>query len=152
MILKNNIEIYEATKEDIPYLVALLRQLFIIEKDFVFDAKKHETGLQLLIDNPHTIVAVAKFEGDVIAMVTVQTIISTVVGAKVGLIEDFVVSDDFKNMGVGSHLYAYVKQKAKEKNLKRLQLVCDNHNETAKEFYTKKAFKKSNLLAWYQLL
>lgn len=149
MILKNNLFISEARHNDIPYLIELLRQLFLIEKDFTFDATKHALGLQLLIDDPNALVTIAKFEGEIIAMVTVQTIISTAVGSKVGLIEDFVVHDDYKNLGVGSHLFTYIKQKAQEKNFKRLQLVCDNNNENAKEFYSKKSFLKSNLSAWY---
>lgn len=152
MILKNNLVISEAKKEDIPYLVLLLQQLFTIEKDFIFDAKKHEQGLHLLIEDSNNIVTIAKFEDEIIAMVTIQIIISTAVGAKVGLIEDFIVHDDYKSLGIGSHLFAHIQQKAQEKNLKRLQLVCDNHNENAKEFYTKKAFKKSNLSAWYYLM
>jgi hypothetical protein len=36
--------------------------------------------------------------------------------------------------------------------MKRLQLVCDEDNDVAKEFYTNKSFKKSNLAAWYNHL
>ncbi|WP_419771004.1 MAG: GNAT family N-acetyltransferase [Candidatus Marinarcus sp.] len=151
MILKNNLQICEASYKDIPFLITLLKQLFCIEKDFIFNAQKHEEGLKLLIDNKESIVAVAKFEDEVIAMLTMQTIISTAIGAKAGLLEDFVVSDDYKSMGVGSHLLEFMKDKALQHNIHRLQLVCDNDNANAKEFYTKKDFKKSNLSAWYLL-
>ena len=151
MILKNNLYFSQADESDIYYLVDLLKQLFVIEKDFTFNQQKHIEGLKQLINDKESTVAIAKFEGDIIAMVTVQTVISTVVGGKVGLIEDFVVDDDYKNMGVGTHLFNYVKNQAKQKELKRLQLLCDNNNENAKEFYAKKTFKKSNLSSWYLL-
>ena len=151
MILKNNLQICEATYADIPFLVKLLKQLFEIEKDFIFNTQKHEEGLKLLIENSESIVAIAKFEDEIIAMLTMQTIISTAIGTKAGLLEDFVVSDDYKSMGVGTHLLEYIKQKAVQNNIHRLQLVCDNNNDNAKEFYTKKDFKKSNLSAWYLL-
>ncbi len=152
MILKNNLQICEAKQEDIPCLVELLKQLFAIEKDFVFDSKKHSLALKMLIEDDHTVVAVGFFEGELIAMLTMQTVISTAIGAKSGLIEDFVVDENYKHMGVGSHMLHYMKQKANDKGFMRLQLVCDNFNENAQEFYSKKEFVKSNLTAWYQSL
>ena len=152
MILKNNLYICEATHHDIPYLINLLKQLFHIEKDFIFDANKHIQGLKLFLEQDNTHLIIAKFEGDIVAMVSLQTVISTAMGSKAGLIEDFVVHDDYKNLGIGSHLLTYIKQKAKEHKLQRLQLVCDNFNDSAKEFYTKKSFKKSNLWAWYYFM
>lgn len=149
MILKNNLQIQEAKAEDIPALVGLLKQLFAIEKDFTFDYEKHARALKMLIEDERCIVAVGFFEGELIAMLTMQTVISTAIGAKSGLIEDFVVDENYKHMGVGSHLLHYMKQQAHDKGFKRLQLVCDNFNENAQEFYSKKEFVKSNLTAWY---
>ncbi|WP_419766403.1 MAG: GNAT family N-acetyltransferase [Arcobacter sp.] len=149
MILRSDLQICKATSVDIPILVTLLEALFSIEKDFIFDKKKHEVGLKLLLQNKKAIVVIAKFKDEIVAMVTMQTIISTAIGAKTGLIEDFVVTNDFQDMGIGTYLFEYLKKYAKDNNLKRIQLVCDNDNTNAKEFYTKKAFTKSNLSAWY---
>lgn len=152
MILKNNLEICKAGIDDIDKLIPLLKQLFSIEKDFTFNEKKHKEGLKLLLKKKESLVILAKFDNEIIAMVTMQTIISTAVGAKTGLIEDFIVSDDFRDMGVGTYLFDYLKNYAKKHNIKRVQLVCDNNNTSAKEFYEKKSFKKSNLSAWYNHL
>lgn len=152
MILKNNINICKAGKKDIDSLIPLLKQLFSIEKDFTFDKKKHKKGLKLLLKQEESLVVIAKFEGEVVAMVTMQTIISTAIGAKTGLIEDFIVSDDYRDMGIGTYLFEYLKKYALKHNIKRMQLVCDNDNTSAKEFYLKKSFKKSNLSAWYNHL
>ncbi len=152
MILKNNLQIRNAKIDDIESLIPLLKQLFTIEKDFCFDKAKHEEGLRLLLKRKEAIVVIAKFEEETIAMVTMQTIISTAVGAKTGLIEDFIVSDDYRDMGVGTYLFEYLKKYANKHHIKRLQLVCDNDNTNAKEFYLKKSFKKSNLSAWYNHL
>lgn len=152
MILKNNLQICNAGVDDIESLIPLLKQLFDIEKDFIFDKKKHKEGLKLLLKRDESIVVIAKFENEVVAMVTMQTIISTAIGAKTGLIEDFIVSDDFRDMGIGTYLFEYLKDYALQHNIKRVQLVCDNDNSSAKEFYLKKSFKKSNLSAWYNHL
>lgn len=152
MILKNNIQICKAGIEDIDSLIPLLKQLFSIEKDFDFNKKRHEEGLKLLLKKRDSLVVIAKFEGEVVAMVTMQTIISTAVGAKTGLIEDFIVTDDYRDMGIGTYLFEYLKNYARKHDIKRMQLVCDNDNISAKEFYLKKSFKKSNLSAWYNHL
>lgn len=152
MILKNNLQICKAGVDDIDSLIPLLKQLFTIEKDFDFVKEKHEEGLKLLLKRTESIVVVAKFEGEVVAMVTMQTIISTAVGAKTGLIEDFIVTDDYRDMGIGTYLFEYLKDYARKHHIKRVQLVCDNDNTSAKEFYLKKSFKKSNLSAWYNHL
>ena len=152
MILKNNLQICKATNDDIPILVTLLELLFSIEKDFTFDKKKHEEGLNLLINSKSAEVIVVKFENEVIGMITIQKIISTAMGTKVGLIEDFIIKDDYRDLGVGTYLLEYIKDYAKKHSISRLQLVCDEDNENAKEFYTNKKFKKSNLRAWYNHL
>jgi len=152
VILKNNLDISKGDIQDIPYLIPLLKELFTIEKDFTFEKANHVEGLKLLISNKSSTVVVARFENEVIAMVTIQTIISTATGSKTGLIEDFIVKDDFRDLGVGTHLFNYLKEYAKKHHIKRLQLVCDEDNDVAKEFYTNKSFKKSNMAAWYNHL
>ena len=149
MILRSNLQICKATSDDISSLVKLLEALFCIEKDFTFDKKKHEDGLNLLINSKSAQVIIVKFENEVIGMITIQKIISTVMGTKVGLIEDFIIKDDYRDLGVGTYLFEYIKDYAKKNSLSRLQLVCDEDNTTAKEFYTNKNFKRSNLNAWY---
>ena len=152
MILKNNLQICQASLEDIPFLVRLLEQLFCIEKDFTFNPQKHTQGLEQLIKDPTSYVFVGKFENEIIAMITLQTLISSVSGTKSALIEDFVVDEEYKYLGVGTQLFEHIKQFSLQNNFKRLQLVCDDNNEHAKNFYTKKAFKPSNLKAWYASL
>jgi len=152
MILRSNLQICKATSVDIPILVTLLKALFSIEKDFFFDEKKHKDGLNLLINSRNSQVIIVKFENEIIGMITIQKIISTVMGTKVGLIEDFIIKDDYRDLGVGTYLFEYIKDYAEKNSLTRLQLVCDEDNTTAKEFYTNKKFKQSNLNAWYYTL
>lgn len=149
MILRSNLQICKATSADIPVLVTLLKSLFCIEKDFTFNKKKHEDGLNLLINSKNSQIVIVKFENELIGMITIQKIISTVMGTKVGLIEDFIIKDDYRDLGVGTYLFEYIKDYAKKNSLTRLQLVCDEDNTSAKEFYTNKKFKRSNLNAWY---
>ncbi len=145
----NSVEITKATKQDIPQLICLLQHLFSIEKDFNFDATKHQKGLELLLETPHALILIARIKKRVVGMVTVQTLVSTVMGEKVGLIEDFVIDETFHNQKIGSLLFEALVSYARQHQLARLQLVCDNDNTNAKRFYTKKGFNPSNLTAWY---
>lgn len=149
VILKTDLQICQATLEEIPFLIKLLEQLFKIEKDFEFNTQKHTLGLQELISNPSSYVFVGKYDNEIVAMMTVQTLISTVSGSRSALIEDFVVDEEFKHLGVGTQLFEAVKQFILSLNFKRMQLVCDEDNAYAKAFYTHKSFKPSNLKAWY---
>jgi hypothetical protein len=47
--------IRNAKPSDIPQLVKLLKELFIIEADFDFDQEKQACGLNLLLSNVHEI-------------------------------------------------------------------------------------------------
>ena len=62
--------------------------------------------------------------------------------AKTGLIEDFIVKDDYRDMGVGTYLFEYLKNYALKHKIKRMQLVCDNHNISEKSFIQKDPLKK----------
>ncbi len=145
----NSVEIIPASKKDIPQLIGLLQHLFSIEKDFIFDEKKHQRGLELLLETPNSVILTARVNKKIVGMVTLQTLVSTAVGEKVGLIEDFVINEAFHNQTIGSQLFEALTTYAKQHHLARLQLVCDNDNTNAKKFYTKKGFNPSNLSAWY---
>lgn len=149
MILRDNIEISKAKTEDIELLIPFLKLLFSIEKDFIFNKKKHIKGLNLLINNSSSFIFLVRFKNKIIAMLSIQILISTAIGAKTALIEDFVVLEKYQNMGVGSYLLDFLKKYAKENSIKRIQLLCDNDNTKAEKFYSKKSLKKSNLSAWY---
>eukprot|EP00831_Metopus_contortus_P079321 TRINITY_DN7868_c0_g4_i1.p1 TRINITY_DN7868_c0_g4~~TRINITY_DN7868_c0_g4_i1.p1 ORF type:complete len:533 (-),score=138.97 TRINITY_DN7868_c0_g4_i1:1363-2961(-) len=136
----------KATKKDIPAMVELLRQLFSIEQDFDFNHDKHLTGLKMLCDDKDSYILVAESAGQVIGMCTLQILISTAEGDKVGLIEDMVVEAETRNKGVGSLLLERISTWAHESGLKRLQLLADLDNSTAFDFYRKHNWRETKLL------
>ena len=70
-------------------------------------------------------------ERRVLGMCTVQTMISTAEGGRVGLLEDLVVAADFRNQGQGEKLLAEAVRWAECQGLKRLQLLADKNNLSA---------------------
>ena len=68
-------------------------------------------------------------------------------GGKVGHIEDFVVLDEYRNKGIGSLLYNYVKILCEQNKCYKMILDC---NELLENYYIKKGFvKKGSCLGYY---
>ena len=142
------ISIRAAVPSDIAQLVALLQELFTIEKDFVFDPVKQTNGLNLLLKSDKNCILVAESANDnkVLAMCSVQTLISTAEGGSVGLLEDLVVAAGFRHQGIGSKLLAEAVYWAECQGLKRLQLLADKNNLPALSFYTKQGWLSTELV------
>jgi len=137
-----------AKPSDIPKLVGLLKELFIIEADFDFDQEKQACGLNLLLKSDKDCILVAELLNDdkVLGMCTVQTLISTAEGGAVGLLEDLIVAADFRNQGIAAKLVAEAVYWADCRGLKRLQLLADKNNQPALDFYHKQGWESTQLV------
>jgi ribosomal protein S18 acetylase RimI-like enzyme len=140
--------IRNAKPGDIPQLVELLKELFSIEADFDFDQDKQSNGLNLLLNSKKDCVLVAERLSDnkVLGMCTVQTLISTAEGGPVGLLEDLIVSADFRHLGIGAKLLVEAVNWAECQGLKRLQLLADKNNLPALNFYQKQGWNSTQLV------
>ena len=140
------VRIRAAKHSDIDILVNLLRELFEIEEDFVFDDKKQRRGLNLMVNSKKDCIFVAEYRNEVIGMCSVQLLISTAEGGFVGLVEDMVVKKEHKGTGVGRKLITKVEQWSVEQGLTRLQLLGDRNNDPALAFYEKLGWSKTKLI------
>lgn len=144
------VKIRAAREADIEELAELLGQLFAVEADFAFDPAKQRAGLRLLLDRPSAHVAVAAAEsvtgGRVVGMCSVQTLISTAEGGPVGLVEDLVVDEAWRNRGIGGRLLRAVERWSERRGLRRLQLLADRDNAVALTFYPKRGWNPTRLV------
>jgi ribosomal protein S18 acetylase RimI-like enzyme len=142
-----------AKLSDIPQLVELLKELFTIEADFDFDQEKQACGLNQLLNSDKDCILVAQSINDnkVLGMCTVQTLISTAEGGTVGLLEDLIVAADYRNQGIAAKLVAEAICWAKCQGLKRLQLLADQNNQPALNFYEKQGWKSTQLICLRKL-
>lgn len=141
-----------AQKTDILAMANLLNELFAIEMDFQIDIKKQLRGLTLLLESNHAVVFVVELENQIIGMCSLQILISTAQGSKVGLIEDVIISKNHQKQGIGNQLLETVKNWAMQQGLTRLQLLADKTNQNALDFYQKKDWKFTQLIALRYLL
>lgn len=147
--MKRGIMIQDALKEDLKEMAKLLSVLFEIESDFDIDFEKQLSGIEKLFEHEGCDLLVAKYENRVIGMLTMQRLISSAEGSYVGQIEDLVVEEEYRKMGVGSRLINKMRNRAQEYGYKRIQLAADIDNGNALEFYTKRGLKKTNLNVYH---
>jgi GNAT superfamily N-acetyltransferase len=135
-----------ATIADIDVMTGLLYQLFSIEEDFTFNAENQKKGLALIIESEQSAVAlVAEHEGKVIGMLTAQTNISTAEGGIAAVLEDMVIEKELRGKGIGKQLMQAMEQWARDKGIKRLQLLADKTNTPALAYYNKLGWKETKM-------
>ncbi|MEJ2620528.1 MAG: GNAT family N-acetyltransferase [Candidatus Thiodiazotropha sp.] len=139
-------EISSAIESDLEKLVDLLNQLFSIEADFSVDPHKQNRGLALLLKSESAEIFVARGDrGEVIAMATIQWVISTAEGGLAAWVEDVVVDASHRGQGIGQQLLTHINRWAKSQGIKRLQLVADRDNRSALDFYNSQGWRETNL-------
>jgi Leucine-rich repeat (LRR) protein/ribosomal protein S18 acetylase RimI-like enzyme len=147
--MKRGITIEHAGEEDLEEMAHLLSILFSIEQDFEIDFDKQLAGITMLYHSQGKELLVAKHEGHVVGMVTMQRLISSAEGDYIGQIEDLVVKEDYRKMGVGSRLINKMRAIAQELGYKRIQLAADVDNANALRFYNRRGFNQTHLKMYH---
>ena len=141
--------IRSATAADIPAMVRLLETLFSIEADFMPDSARQQRGLELLLARgEHALLLVAERDGGVMGMCSAQVLISTAQGGEVALLEDVVVDVACRGEGIGAALLEQIEQWARTRGITRLQLLADRSNTPALDFYQRRGWQPTQLMAW----
>lgn len=143
-----DIIIRPARPEDIPRMSVLLADLFTLESDFEPEVEKQAAGLSMLVAYPSasSLVLVAAIDRKIVGMATVQTLISTAEGGRVGLVEDVIVDRGFRHKGIGTRLLDEIIAWGKRRKLLRIQLLADRDNRSALDFYAKQGWSKTSLI------
>ena len=143
-----NIVIRMAQRGDLDALVKLLEALFRLEPDFTPDPVRQRRGLTLFLDGcgKHRCLLVAETAGEVVAMASIQVLVSTAEGGLVGLVEDVVVAAAHRGRGVGRQLMTALADWAHRHGLSRLQLLADRENRAALEFYARLGWRPTQLI------
>jgi GNAT superfamily N-acetyltransferase len=149
--MKTEYTIREAGPGDIEALTGLLKILFAIETDFIFDEIKQLRGLQLMLGaaDKHCIM-VAEVGGQVIGMCTAQLLVSTAEGGMAALVEDMVVASEYRQQGIGKHLLLSIEDWAVRQGATRLELLADRMNTPALEFYQRMNWRQTRLICLHK--
>ena len=154
MPASQSIHIERALEADVPALIELLAELFAIESDFSADRSKQRRGLELLLSQPddRAVVMVARSADRVVGMASAQLVISTAEGAASAWIEDVVVRKDLRGQGVAWLLLQDLLAWAERHGATRAQLLADNANRPALDFYRHIGWQPTQLAAWRRSL
>ena len=137
-----------ARAADLDALVKLLEVLFRVEPDFSFDPERQRKGLTLLMNRSETArLWVAEAEGRVVGMVTLQLLVSTAEGGLSGLLEDLVVAPEVRGLGIGKALLQQLESWTWAQGVRRLQLLADRENGPALDFYTRRGWSGTRMIA-----
>jgi len=136
---------------DVEALVGLLGELFALERDYTVDPARQRDGLtRLLARDRDARVLVAEAGGRVVGMCSVQLVISTAEGGPAGWVEDVVVTEGHRGLGLGSALLEAAAAWAAEQGARRLQLLADGGNAPALGFYAARGWARTELICLRQ--
>lgn len=142
-----------AKTEDIPVLCELLWELFSQEVEFTPNKKIQEKALKKIIEDENIgDIFVSVKENKVVAMVNILYTISTALGEKVAILEDMVVSQNYKNQKIGSSLIEFALDYLEKNSFKRVTLLTDSDNFNAHNFYKKHGFIESSMVVFRKSL
>ena len=141
-----------AKSSDVEAMCDLLGELFSIEQDFSVDRDVQFRGLSLMLgDVGRSVLLVGEKDGLVVGMLTMQILISTARGSRVGLIEDMIIKDGYRGNGIGGELLRGMEKIAEEEGLGRIQLLADVDNVGAQDFYKKNEWDETKLICMQKL-
>ena len=143
--------IRRAKHADISGMIRLLRILFSIETDFAFDEGKQQRGLEMMLGDPtNRCIMVVEFKQQIVGMCTAQILVSTAEGGIVALIEDLVVEEACRGQGIGRELLLSIEGWATARGARRIQLLADQNNTQALEFYKKMNWESTQLVCLHK--
>lgn len=146
-----NFNVRRADSKDIPSLVGLLGVLFSIETDFTVDESKQRRGIEMMLDDTfNRCIMIAEIDLKVVGMCTAQILVSTAEGGPVAVIEDVVVDKDNRRKGIGRELLLAIENWAIERGTTRLQLLADQNNTLALEFYKSMNWNLTHLVCLHK--
>lgn len=151
-----SIKFRPAQISDIPTIAGLIASLFAVEKDFSADTTRQVAALKLMLAREDILLWVAEevLDGDsqLVGFCSVQTLISTAEGGPVGLVEDVVVADSWRGAGIGRRLLEGAEAWARRRGCTRLQLLADQGNAQALDFYRHLGWQETRMHNWRRML
>lgn len=135
-----------ATLEDTDALSSLLSLLMKQETDFITDEEAQKRGLGAIIQNPE-MGSIIKLEikSELVGMINILYSISTAIGAKVAIFEDFIVAPAFRSKGFGRLLFQQAELHARASGCQRITLLTDRNNKDAHRFYKQQGMEGSGM-------
>lgn len=134
------VNIREATMNDFEQINELMQDLL---GDPIFERKKvfHEA-----LSSENYIPLIAEVSADIAGFLDIWHFPDVGHGAKLGVIENFIVSERYRKMGIGRKLLEESVEIARKQKFHELHVWTEFKNKNAIEMYKKNGFTNENLL------
>jgi GNAT superfamily N-acetyltransferase len=148
-----NLSILPASKNDVDAICHLLAELFAQEADFAANADKQANAINAILASPEQgQILVLKIDNQLVGMVSLLYLISTVMGGKVAMLEDMIIAPEQRSHGLGRQLLNAAIEFAREQGCLRITLLTDADNLRAQRFYQRQGFVRSAMVPMRQVL
>lgn len=134
--MNNNFVIKKATKEDIPTILNLIKELAQFQELLHEVVATEEILAETLFgNNPRAEVLIGLLDDQPVSFVLYFYNYSTFFGRPCIYVEDLYVKSEYREMGIGEKLLVSLAKICKENNYPRLQWVVLDWNQDAINFY-----------------
>ncbi len=145
--MKQTIEIMEATRGDLPALLALYKQLH--PSDPAPGGQALDGVAKTIFNNPAYNILLAKAEGEIAASVTVIVIPNLTRGARpYAVIENVITAAAYRRQGIAAALMDEAVSIAREAGCYKVSLTTGNKDEATFRFYERCGFNREDKTAF----
>ena len=146
--MNTDVIIRPAMPSDIDAMAELISLLFTVEEDFSVNMDKQRCGLDMFLKYPTgRCLIVAEQQQKVIGMCSAQILISTAEGGWKALVEDVVVEEGFRGLGIGKKLLDALEDWGERQGVRRMDLLADCNNANGLNFYDHMQWRRTKLVA-----
>ena len=96
-----------------------------------------------------SVIFIAEQQNELIGFAQLYPIFSSLTLQRVWLLNDFFIAEEFRNCGVGTQLFARVKEFSLLTKSKGIELSVEHTNIKAWEFWEKQGFKQDEEFRYY---
>ena len=104
-----------------------------------------EEDFELILNDTSTILFASIEEKKMIGFMNIQCFYSIWSHGKVFFLDDFFIEENFRRKGYGEKALKDLQKYAKKSGIKRIQLMAENTNPRAIEFYKKHKFNEQEI-------
>ncbi|MEW5759140.1 MAG: GNAT family N-acetyltransferase [Candidatus Thermoplasmatota archaeon] len=137
------ISIREAANEDLEGIIELLKELLGAMKDTEdLEHKQLAENCQALFADRSHYLLVAEHQGKVVGFINFSTRRTCLHSAQSALIDELVVSANYRKQGLGRRLLLAAIEKCKQLGCCEIEVSTETQNTTARKFYSQLGFKE----------
>ena len=143
----SEITIRDATEADLPEIENLISELIVSIEDqenIAREAALTNFKFMLLDENSHALVA--DLNDEVIGLINFTTRQTILHSGQSGLIDELVVSKNYRTIGVGTKLVNSAAEKCRSFGCIELEVSTESTNQGAQDFYKRLGFKEQGLI------